>query len=191
MDYIITHKVKKSKNLLFPLLDITRTSREATFLPENTYLWWENVCGIDCGEFLVHYKTNNVLFEKFEEKYLLPKNPISIHKVDEGSLYVFDLSKSMDAVDLFLEGKYSKFDEKIKAKIRYFWGDSEIIKSSMPMKKHHFKIILHPEYYFEEAAKELGVPLEYLKQVGELMNKPDKKEETWEQKTIMENFIMS
>lgn len=176
---VITSKIKKSKNFLFPLLSITKIKRDASFEPVNTYLWWEGTCGIDCLELAVLYDCSNPLFENFEQNYIVQKNPLGMHEMQGFKMYVFDMSSYFQEVDCFLQGRYSLYPDKSKAKIRYYHGDSEINKSAMPMLGHDFKIAFYPEYYFESASKELGVPLQYIKGVGELLSIYDKKDETF------------
>lgn len=182
---IITKKIAISKNLLFPLTGVTKTKKEASFYPERCFLYCEDFCSIDDMELGVFYRTGNILFEKFEQNYIIKASPKREMEVEGGNLYVFDLSQYSEDIYWFLEGKYSRFSNITKQKIQYFHGDSTIESGKMPMKGHDFKIILYPEYYFEEAAKEIGVPLEYLKHSGELLSKFNIEYETFRREVVL------
>jgi hypothetical protein len=177
---VVTKKIKKSKNLLFPLLGITKSKKEATFEPVNTYLHWEDICGIDCLELAALYDCSNSLFSTFEDNHILPKNPLGVHDFQGFRMYIFDLSQYHEDVNNFIQGKYSKFSDKSKAKIMFYHGDSAMDRSKMPMLGHDFKIIFYPNHYFKAASQELGVPISYLVEVGELLSVYDKEEETFD-----------
>lgn len=178
---VITTPVKKAKNLLLPLVGITKTHKELKKFQADVFLQWEGmICGIGCLELLVYFREESELFTAFEQTILSNSKLTACYDIKEGGrAYLFDISEHYKTVMKFMEGKYSEFDNKIKDKIRWYWSDSPVQGSKMPQLGHPFKIILYPEYYYESAADELGVSVELLKEGGELMSKVDIEDETF------------
>lgn len=177
MNYIITDKFQKSLKILFPLLGIPKNS---TFQPFNSYLWWEYVEeNIETFYLIVYYKHNNsLIYKAFEDKYIFENEYISnCYNVEDGSIYIFDITVFYDTVEKFLNGRYSKFEEKAKTIIRRYWGDTNWGIDEI-MKGRSYHIMFYPEKYYELAAEELGVNIEYLRRIGELCSKFDRNDET-------------
>jgi hypothetical protein len=175
--YIGEYK-SKAKSIFLPLISLSNKNgllKKSTMpFQSKMYLRWEEICGIECMEIIMYFNEEGEIFERFLETTIYTnKNLQSSYDLeDDGKLFVFDISEHWKTVALFIEGKYSKFDNKIKTIIRTFWEDSPI-NYNVPQLGHDFKIIFHPELYFETAAEELGVSVSLLKKVGELMSPPD------------------
>lgn len=187
MNYLYGKYFQKSLNYLFPLLGMRR---EEAFEPTGTYLWWSGKESIDNQQLIVGYEEKDrILFEPFEKKMLF-KNPYfeCCYDVENGRIYVFDISSYGDTVKKFMEGRYSQFSEGIKKKILNYHGAS-VDKVARPGRYIHMS--LYPELYWEQVARELnGFSVETLEQVHELTDPFDKKQETLEIKIIgkCENF---
>lgn len=196
--YIYGKYFQKSLNFLYPL---TGRSREETFKPSNSYLWWEDEAketqtedeqskdnqiggeSIEGLQLIVHYKVeDNEIFRIFEEKTLQKSSLLeSCYAVENGKIYIYNLAKYADIVDKFLRGKYSRFSDDVKKKILSYHGldkDTEV----RPGRPLH--MALHPGLYFEGVSKEMKMPFEELKIVGELCDPFDKARETLKVKII-------
>jgi hypothetical protein len=180
MGYLIKNK-SKSKNLLYPLLDIPKSSiiqdkNYSTFLR-----WSETDESIDDYLFFVLYKDlkfDSKDYQDFINKNVVTnKNLTNCYHTDRGELYLFNFFDRRETIDLFLEGKYSKFHEREKEKILRYFGQKDIKKAcnlinNFPEYPHH--VILYPHYYYEHVAKELyeerdlETGIKYIESVGEL-----------------------
>lgn len=177
MGYLLNRYYQKSYSLIYPLLDI---SSSCSLKPINTYLYWDSE-KIDEGKYIVLYNTD-AKFKTVETMYIT-KNPyiLSNYCTDRGEVYVFDVSFAIDEVALILEGKYSRLSEESKYKIRYYHKDltkGELDIKDKPQEGKPFHMILYPKLYYEVVANELGIEERYLRDVGELWEKPDIEKET-------------
>ena len=165
---------QKSQVFIYPLLGI---KRGAAFVPKATYVAWEEnvVTSEDMKLVCVYENDGSNGFEVFVKSVLL-KHPrlFGYVKADTNtSVFTFDFSDLIEDWANFLNGKYSKINLNLKAKILNFFdpqsGNYSYVKS-----------YLHPEKYFEEYAELLNTDVEILKSVGELCTKPDLAKETLE-----------
>ena len=162
MSYIIKNNYK-SKNLLFPLLGIKKNlaikvTDYSTFLYSNCTE--EN---IDDYLFLVLYHCDfeRKEYKQFIEKEIINnKNLSNCYHTNKGELYIFNFFDRRETIDLFIEGRYSKFTEEEKNIILKYYETPNIKKAYPLFKKtntpeapHH--VILYPEYYYEHIAKEI------------------------------------
>jgi len=149
------------------------------FFPDNTYLYWSGKENIDNYELIVYYKSDveKALFKKYEANtLLLNPNLSACYTVEPGMVYVFDMLDVADAVEKFLEGKYSTFTIKQKSIIRTFhkeFNNSLVARPNQPM-----HTILYPSFYLEQISEELDIPVTVLEQTGEIGRKYDKEKET-------------
>jgi hypothetical protein len=153
---VLTRGVSLSKSFLLPLTNIGRSVKC------DSYLYWEDR-GIDNYELVVVVRDGYI-----------DKNPLLLECYD--NIYIFDLSQEIHTVDLFLEGRYSKFPEYIKKKIIAFHG--EIRDKTKAPKGAEFLTALYPQYYYEGAAQDLGMTLDELRGC-ELCELPDREIETY------------
>lgn len=155
---------QKSKLFLCPLIELPK---KGDYLIDGTYLYWNKEFNIDNYNFIVTYKNNVDGFITFEKDVIL-KNKSLIACFEEGklSIYIFDLSKWKDDIDLFLKGAYSKLSKNTKFKIFQYENFNSIPTKAIiengkvPFTVH---IALFPELYYEHASKELLYEDNYLK----------------------------
>jgi hypothetical protein len=181
-NYIYKTYFQKSLNFLFTLLGY---SKMETFVPKNTYLWWEEgEENIETLDILVHYHPEDeTLFEIFEKKELMTHPHFdSCYSIEGGGkLYVFNLAHHVDTVEKFLRGRYSQFTDQVKKRILNYHGAS---LDKVPRPGRTFHTSLYPELYMEQVAKEIKVDIEELKEIGELCSIYDKKRETFSGKFL-------
>lgn len=161
MSYIIKNNYK-SKNLLFPFLGIKKNSF-ITSIDYSTYLYTDCIDeNIDNYLFLLLYHCNfeSKEYKKFIEKEIYSnKNLSNCYHTNKGELFIFNFFDRRETIDLFLKGRYSKFNEEEKKIILNYYNTPNIkraydlTKNNTPQAPHH--VILYPEYYYELVAKEL------------------------------------
>jgi hypothetical protein len=185
MGYLLKNKAK-SKNLLYPLLEIPKSN----IIQDNnyhTYLRWsETDESIDDYLFIVLYKNldfSNKEYQSYINNNILKnKNLSNCYFTSKGEVYIFNFFDRRETIDLFLSGKYSKFNEEEKKIILKYHKQNNIKKpcllvNNFPELPHH--VILYPEYYYDLVAKELyeemdlETGIEYIKKCGELWEKYD------------------
>jgi hypothetical protein len=158
---------QKSQVFIYPLLGI---KRGAAYVPNATYIAWEENSTIseDMKLVCVYENDETNTFEVFVKTVLL-KHPrlFGYVKADsKTSVFTFDFSDLVEEWANFLNGKYSKINLNLKAKILNFFdpqsGNYQYVKS-----------YLYPEKYFNEYADLLNTDVELLKSVGELCSKPN------------------
>jgi hypothetical protein len=158
---------QKSQVFIYPLLGI---KRGAAYVPNATYIAWEENSTIseDMKLVCVYENDETNTFEVFVKTVLL-KHPrlFGYVKADsKTSVFTFDFSDLVEEWANFLNGKYSKINLNLKAKILNFFdpqsGNYQYVKS-----------YLYPEKYFNEYADLLNADAELLKSVGELCSKPN------------------
>lgn len=170
LNSLYTEYFQKSKAFLYPLLGI---SKRTGIAPVMTYIELNDlytskdmnlICEFHLGQ---DYSYRNFEKSKILNHYLFKE----FYKTEKGTgLYIFDLYKFKEEWLLFLEGKYSKFDDASKGYIyNYHQGN-----------KYHSTYIdsyLNPNEYYEDYARLLGCDVQILKSVGELCDRPDFKKE--------------
>jgi hypothetical protein len=166
MKQVYAEYFQKSKVFLYPLLKIKKGVR---YVPIETYISWDEVYGNDQNKFICMYSAkDDENYKRFEKVYLTSHKLFEeYYKPDEDThLYIYDYSKFKHDLDMFKEGKYSKFTVKTKQKISDFFGDVGTIAD-------YIQSYIHPESFHELYAEHLGVTLETIEQVYELCSKPD------------------
>jgi hypothetical protein len=108
----------------------------------------------------------------FESQQLIKHNRLVDYvKVDSStSVMIFDFSDLKDDWNHVVIGKYSLMQDHLKQKIlRYFNNNSA---------NHvYIQSYLFPEFFMDQYAVILDVPIELLRSVGELCSKPDLEKE--------------
>lgn len=161
---------QKSKIFLYPLLDIPRG---AIALPSETYLSWEPKYTTEDAKLICVYETKmDPEYMLFESQQLIKHNRIVDYiKVNSSiSVMIFDFSDLKDDWNYIVNGKYSLIEDHLKQKIlRYFNNNSA----------NHIYIqsYLFPDFFMDQYAEILNVPIELLRSVGELCSKPDLEKE--------------
>ena len=160
---------QKSKIFLYPLLEIKRGS----IVPTETYLSWGRKYSSEDAKLVCVYQTkNDPEYMLFENQYLLKHNRLYDHiTIDSStSVLIFDFSDLKDDWNHVVHGRYSRIQDHLKQKIlKYFNNNSA----------NHIYIqsYLFPEFYMDQYAAILDVPMELLRSVGELCSKPDLEKE--------------
>lgn len=157
---------QKSKIFLYPLLGIKRGT---SVTPEETYISWNGKYSPEDVKLVCLYKTRqDEEYKNFEANVLLKHSRLYDYvKVnDNSSVFIFDFSDHKVNWQMFIEGRFSKFDNKIKNKILDFFEKN----SGNYVYVHSF---LYPNKWYDRYAELLGVEPNLLKEVGELCTKTD------------------
>jgi hypothetical protein len=156
---------QKSKIFLYPLLDIKRGTK---IVPSETYLSWNNSYSPEDMKLICVYDTTNVGYEEFEKTVLLKHTRLSdyIKANDNKCIITFDFSDLSEDWFHFINGRYSQISLNVKRKIIGFFDQST-------GNYIYVYSYLYPEKFFARYAEILDVPVDLLKSVGELCDKPD------------------
>lgn len=168
---------QKSRVFLYPALGI----KKGSVTPIQTYVSWKDEIEVTDMKLVCkfHLRTDPE-FVAFEEKYLVGNGSFSDYRElqDNKAVYTFDFSDDEHNWSVFLEGKYSLFDDEHKKRIREYYG----INTANYAFIHSY---LYPEYYYEQYAeflsnRDIDVPdtLRCIKEIGELCDKPNFEKET-------------
>ncbi len=175
MNVTFTDYFQKSKVFLYPLLGL---EKGLDYVPEQTYIAWEDVYEPNNLKFICLYKAKvNEKYIQFVKNNIL-KNELfdNTIKLNENEfLHVFDLSKHKDDFEFFLEGKYSKISNENKISIETFFASNLKMSS-------YIEGFLYPELYHKDYADELNVDIEIIKDVHELCSLPNLEKETLKKK---------
>jgi hypothetical protein len=164
---------QKSRVFLYPTLEI---KRGVSIIPIETYVSWKgNYSKDDCKLICLYNLRNDPEFRNFEKNRLFGNKLFHDFKEtpDGKAIYVFDLSQYKNDWDNFVKGKYSKFTQEHKKKIKNFYG----INSS---NYAYIESFLNPEKYYGMYSQILSVKEETLKEVSELCDKPNFEKENLE-----------
>ncbi len=157
---------QKSKIFLYPLLEIKRGT---SVVPEETYLSWnDSITPEDMKLVCLYHSRTDVEYQNFEKNVLLKHSRLCDYiRVDSVKLIcTFDFSDLGDDWSCFLEGKYSKMDVKIKRKILNFFDSNS-------GNYYYVNSYLFPVPHYRLYAELLDVPVELIRTVGELCDKPN------------------
>jgi len=156
---------QKSKIFLYPLLDIKRGTK---IVPTETYLGWNDSYSPEDMKLICVYDTTNSDYIQFERTVLLKHTRVSdyIKVNDEKCIITFDFSDLEEDWMHFLRGEYSQISLNVKRKIIGFFDQST-------GNYIYVYSYLFPEKFFNRYAELLDVPVDLLKSVGELCDKPD------------------
>jgi hypothetical protein len=161
---------QKSKIFMYPLLDIKRGSY---VVPSETYVSWDGKYSSEDAKLIcVYHTSNSPEYIQFENNVLMKHTRLCDYiKVDSTtSVFIFDFSDLGTDWDHFINGSYSKMNEKLKRKILNYFNDNSA---------NHVYVnsYLFPEKYYNEYAGLLNVEVSLLHEVGELCEKPDSTKE--------------
>jgi len=162
---------QKSKIFMYPLLDIKRGSLA---VPTETYISWDNKYASEDAKLVcVYHTSNSPEYIQFENSVLMKNTRLCDYiKVDSTtSVFIFDFSDLKDDWAHFINGHYSKINEKLKRKILNYFNDNSA--------NHvYVESYLFPEKYRQEYADLLAVDISLLEETQELCDKPDWTKET-------------
>jgi len=167
---VYTQYFQKSKVFLYPLLNL---SNSITYTPVETYMYGEDYQLTDCKLLCLYEVKDDKQFKQFEIDYLLSNECFhDVKYLDDKILYVFDLLSKKKDYDFIVNGQYSKISTHSKKLIlNYFRKNSVLLK--------YLKSFLHPAKFHKDYSKALDVPLEYIKDVYEILSKPDLNKERY------------
>jgi hypothetical protein len=165
---------QKSKILLYPLLGIERCkigpievylSIKGKYTPQDQKL----VC--------VYDPTSDENYMEFKKERLANHSLLSDQFIDitGHEIFVFDFSKYASTWNLLLDGKYSQIPIKEKNLILNFFEKN----SGNYIYIHSY---LFPNKWHQRYAEILDVPVDLIKEVNELIDKPDFEKETFHYK---------
>lgn len=167
---IYTQYFQKSKVFLYPLLVL---SNRTPYTPIETYMHSEDYPLVDCKLLCLYEKIEDAEFKQFEKDYLLSNDFFhDVKYLEDKILYIFDLLHKKKDYNLIKNGKYSKISADSKNLIlNYFKKNSVLLK--------YLKSFLNPAEFHKDYSKALDVPLEYIKNVYEILSKPDLNKEKY------------
>ena len=182
MKKIYSDYFQKSKVFLYPLLGIKKGIR---FVPLQTYISWGKKFPESKNKFFCLYEINkknkdsfNLFLKHIKENIYFDSYSLIKHK-DDKKLWLFEFDLSVYKTDLkhFKKGKYSNFSKITKHIIKAFFGDTGTIAE-------YIESYLYPGYFYDVYAEILKVPVEDLRDVGQLCDKPDMKKENFKKEAI-------
>lgn len=161
--------MRKAAVFLYPILGI---SSQAKFKPSGVYIALEDEIQMEEQKLICVYDTSASDFAFFSSRVLESrKNLLEFRKIaEDSSMYIFDYQMYGSSWDAYLNAKYSQFDEQAKKLILKYYSPNLA-------SQEYVKSFLYPQQYFGVYAKILDVPIQLLKEVGELCSKPDLEEE--------------
>lgn len=174
--YITGIPKSKSRNFLWPLVGF---KKDAAFTPAGVYCYWDGdeIETVDNGCLIAYYKESGDAFKSFEEKEILTKDDClqTCYKVENGTIYIFNIAEWIKDIYQFLDGKYSKFSREAKDVIMKYHGikDNKVAEPGRPI-----YMSLYPEIFHKAVAKELNMEVENIREVYELCEKYKVEDET-------------
>lgn len=161
---------QKSKSFLYPALGIKKNNQ---FKPSGTYLAIRDCVGPEDVKLICTFEQKDTDDFTLFEKHFLLENPLFVTKmiVDNSGVYVFDFQIYEQDWFNFILGKYSKLSNVLKRAIKQHYGESS-------SEYKFLEIFINPVEYFEDYAELLDVPIENIKQIGELCDPCDIEKET-------------
>lgn len=169
--------VQKSKLFLLPLIEVRKNS---FIKPIGTYIRDDMFSEKDYKLILPFEKDESSEFFYYEKELLSSPclDTDNYYETKKYQVYVYDLSKYTEDYEKFLNGKYSTFSKPVKTLITIHWGKIVSNKNF-----EHNKLIqsyLSPKISdYEFLSEELGVTIELLQEVQELLSPPDIEKETF------------
>lgn len=163
---LYTKYTQKSRMFLYPFLGIRRG---VSITPIESYVSWTGISEVQDKKLICVYELSEEDdFKLFERTKLLgnPKFSNFYELPDNKGAYLFDYTNEGVVWDFFVKGKYANFpDDKKKTILKFFEGN---------ISNHNLiTSYLYPEKYYETYASHLAVPVEVLKEVGQLCSPPD------------------
>jgi hypothetical protein len=167
---LYTNYTQKSRMFLYPFLGI---KRGISITPLESYISWTGMSEPEDKNLICVYTLrDDEEFKLFERTKLLGNSKFSLfyELPDNKGAYVFTFGEESVLWDCFLRGKYTEIAKDKKALIlKFFEGNTQ----------NHSLIdsYLNPDKYYQFYADELGVPVNVLKEVGQLCEPPNLEKE--------------
>lgn len=161
---------QKSRSFLYPALGIKRSQ---PYSPTGVYMSLDGMYEIeDCKLICCFKQEDSTAFKDFEETFLIG-NPLYVtkFKIHDYTAYVFDYESYTQDWDQVILGHYSKLSSILKRAIKSFYGENTA-------EYEYIDSYMNPEKYFDNYAKLLDMPVDMLKQVGQLCDPADREKET-------------
>ncbi len=196
LNHLYTRYFQKSKSFLYPLLNF---KRNMPFPPRQSYLAWKNFYVSQDCKLMVSFDLylDTPEWKKFLVDEIYPHEMFSEHiasteyfTMTDGTaakrmvdVIVFDLTFHREDVERILKGQYSKVSDKLKNKVRAYYGYHT-------PEWAHMESFLYPEKYYGQYAKILDVEEQILRDGVELCESPNIEKETFtgERDDDLENF---
>lgn len=174
----------KSETFLLPLTGLSRSQK----YPMKSYLFWGEY-SIENYHLIIKFSYDNYnSFITYCNKTIFPildKNLylIETYDFDKESIFILDLSEWALDIEMFLKGKYSKFSRQAKERIieyhTYFDKGAKVpVEISVILEPNVKYRLLGDVTAFEYVADNYGIPLNHLKEIGELGNPYNEEKET-------------
>lgn len=186
---MLTHQInepysryfQKSMVFLFPLAGIPLHDE---IKPLKSYIHLPGLVDIDSPEIILEFEKHTEVIQFLDP--IIARNPRlkKISGLSERLFVLVDLSQYKEQYLFFLNGSYSRFDQKVKQQILNFHTKNKANLAYI----HSF---LYPERYFSQYAKLFDISENILQEVGELIDKPNLLKETLNYKGISVSMLQS
>lgn len=163
---IYKNYTQKSRIFLYPILGIPKGAR---YIPIESYLSFKDGYSINDYRLICLYnKSQDENFQIFSKNIIKKCNLFekTIKHSETEELYIFNFNQYRCDWNNIINGKYSKLTSNYKWKILNFHRNNQ--ENFELVKK-----ILFPNQHFQEFAEYLGVDTKLIKDVGELLDKPN------------------
>jgi hypothetical protein len=156
---------QKSKSFLVPALGL----RKITPFPfTQSYLTWDGHYELKDYNLILRYESSRgPSWDKYLLETIMANSMFNeYHELQDGSVAIsFDLHSYKTDYELVTLGKYSGISSELKSKIRLYYGYNS-------PEWGYMESFLFPKKYFTMYAKALDVDEKFLRQIGELCDKP-------------------
>lgn len=186
---MLTHQInepysryfQKSMVFLFPLAGIPLHDE---IKPLKSYIHLPGLVDLDTPEIILEFEKHTEVIQFLDP--IIARNPRlkKISGLSERLFVLVDLSQYKEQYLFFLNGSYSRFDQKVKQQILNFHTKNKANLAYI----HSF---LYPERYFSQYAKLFDISENTLQEVGELIDKPNLLKETLNYKGMSVSMLQS
>lgn len=177
---VLVNKVYIQKSKLF-LLPLTRIKRNISIKPFGTFVL-DTFRGLDENNLrlIVPFELDDSSEFSYFEKELLDSpyfDTENYYETKKFRVYVYNLSHYKDDYEKFLQGHYTEFSNHAKELINLYWGQ---IRAGKFMPHPRIEAFLDPTILtYEKISNELGVTVQQLQAIKEILDPPDLKKETF------------
>jgi hypothetical protein len=154
---------QKSMVFLFPLSGLPFHKE---IKPKKSYLKLKGLVDFETSEFILEFDRNEDVLNYLNPELARNSNLTLIKSFSRSIFIHVNLSNYCEDYTSFIKGKYSQMNTKVKKIILDYHSFNKANQGYI----HSF---LYPDLYFEDYAKLLDVPVDLLRQVGELIDRPN------------------
>ncbi len=168
--------IQKSKLFLLPLIEV---KRDPFIRPINTYIR-DGIFTENDFRLILPFERDESSEFYYYEKELLDSPCLdtdNYYETAKYQVYVYNLSKYAEDYKKFIDGKYTTFSNPVKTLVNIQWG--KINKGKFHPHPRIESYLNPSEGTYERMSAELGIKLEDLKNVGELLDPPNIELETF------------